>query len=86
MRWATAGAPRTLSGTGDQFSERIDHVNDLQGHLLAIAHEVKDLRDRVAGIDQLQAELARLRAERDGLQDVLARIGALANRVSPGAG
>jgi cell shape-determining protein MreC len=86
MRWATAGGPRTLSGTGDQFSERIDHVNDLQGHLLAIAHEVKDLRDRVAGIDQLQAELGRLRAERDELQDVLARIGALANRVRPGLG
>jgi hypothetical protein len=77
---------RTLSGTGDQFSERIDHVNDLQGHLLAIAHEVKDLRDRVAGIDQLQAELARLRAERDELQDVLGRIGALANRARPGVG
>jgi cell shape-determining protein MreC len=80
------GGARTLSGTGDQFSERIDHVNDLQGHLLAIAHEVKDLRDRVAGIDQLQAELARLRAERDELQDVLARIGTLANRTRPGAG
>jgi hypothetical protein len=86
MRWATAGGPRTLSGTGDQFSERIDHVNDLQGHLLAIAHEVKDLRDRVAGIDQLQAELGRLRAERDELQDVLARIGTLANRARPGKG
>lgn len=80
------GGARTLSGTGDQFSERIDHVNDLQGHLLAIAHEVKDLRDRVAGIDQLQAELARLRAERDELQDVLARIGTLANRARPGMG
>lgn len=61
-------------------------MNDLQGHLLAIAHEVKDLRDRVAGIDQLQAELTRLRAERDELQDVLARIGALANRPRPGVG
>ena len=61
-------------------------MNDLQGHLLAIAHEVKDLRDRVAGIDQLQTELARLRAERDELQGVLARIGALANRVRPGVG
>lgn len=65
-------------------------MNDLQGHLLAIAHEVKDLRDRVAGIDQLQAQLqaevARLRAERDELQDVLARIGALADRARPGAG
>ena len=80
------GGARTLSGTGDQFIERIDHVNDLQGHLLAIAHEVKDLRDRVAGIDQLQAELGRLRAERDELQDVLARIGALADRVRPGVG
>lgn len=80
------GGARTLSGTGDQFSERIDHVNDLQGHLLAIAHEVKDLRDRVAGIDQLQAELARLRVERDELQGVLARIGALANRARPGVG
>ena len=80
------GGARTLSGTGDQFIERIDHVNDMQGHLLAIAHEVKDLRDRVAGIDHLQAELARLRAERDELQDVLARIGALADRVRPGVG
>ena len=80
------GGARTLSGTGDQFIERIDHVNDMQGHLLAIAHEVKDLRDRVAGIDPLQAELARLRAERDELQDVLARIGALADRVRPGVG
>lgn len=61
-------------------------MNDLQGQLLAIAHEVKDLRDRVAGIDQLQAEVARLRAERDELQDVLARIGALADRARPGAG
>ena len=61
-------------------------MNDMQGHLLAIAHEVKDLRDRVAGIDQLQTELARLRAERDELQDVLARIGTLANRVRPGVG
>lgn len=61
-------------------------MNDLQGHLLAIAHEVKDLRDRVAGIDQLQAELTRLRAERDELRDVLARIGALANRPRPGVG
>lgn len=61
-------------------------MNDLQGHLLAIAHEVKDLRDRVAGIDQLQAELGRLRAERDELQDVLGRIGALANRGRPGVG
>lgn len=60
-------------------------MNDLQGHLLAIAHEVKDLRDRVAGIDQLQAEVARLRAERDELQDVLARIGALADRARSGA-
>ncbi len=80
------GGARTLSGTGDQFIERIDHVNDMQGHLLAIAHEVKDLRDRVAGIDHLQAELARLRAERDELQDVLARIGALADLVRPGVG
>ena len=80
------GGARTLSGTGDQFIERIDHVNDMQGHLLAIAHEVKDLRDRVAGIDQLQAELGRLRAERDELQDVLARIGTLANRARPGKG
>jgi hypothetical protein len=77
------GWARTLSGTGDQFIERIDHVNDMQGHLLAIAHEVKDLRDRVAGIDQLQAELARLRAERDELQDVLARIGILVERARP---
>lgn len=61
-------------------------MNDLQGHLLAIAHEVKDLRDRVAGIDQLQAEVARLRAERDELQEVLARIGALADRARPGVG
>ena len=61
-------------------------MNDLQGHLLAMAHEVKDLRDRVAGIDQLQAELARLRAERDELQGVLARIGTLASRVRPGMG
>ena len=61
-------------------------MNDLQGHLLAIAHEVKDLRDRVAGIDQLQAEVTRLRAERDELQDVLARIGTLANRARPGKG
>lgn len=59
-------------------------MNELQGHLSAIAHEVKGLRDRVAGIDQLQAELARLRAERDELQDVLARIGALADRTRPG--
>lgn len=58
-------------------------MNDLQGHLLAIAHEVKDLRDRVAGIDQLQADIARLRAERDELQDVLARIAALADRAHP---
>ena len=61
-------------------------MNELQGHLSAIAHEVKGLRDRVAGIDQLQAELARLRVERDELQDVLARIGALANRARPGVG
>ena len=61
-------------------------MNDLQGQLLAIAHEVKDLRDRVAGIDQLQAEVTRLRAERDELQDVLARIGTLANRARPGKG
>ena len=61
-------------------------MNDLQGHLLAIAHEVKDLRDRVAGIDQLQAELGRLRAERDELQDVLGRIGTLATRPRPGVG
>jgi regulator of replication initiation timing len=80
------GGARTLSGTGDQFIERIHHVNDLQGQLLAIAHEVKDLRDRVAGIDQLQAEVTRLRAERDELQDVLARIGTLANRARPGKG
>jgi hypothetical protein len=53
-------------------------VNDLHGQLLAIAHEVKDLRDRVAGIDQLQADIARLRAERDELHEVLSRIGALA--------
>jgi regulator of replication initiation timing len=71
---------RTLSVTADQSTERIDHVNDLQGHLLAIAHEVKDLRDRVAGIDQLQADIARLRTERDELRDVLARIAVLADR------
>ena len=58
-------------------------MNDLQGHLLAIAHEVKDLTDRVAGIDQLQADIARLRAERDELQDVLARIAVLADRARP---
>jgi len=58
-------------------------VNDLQGHLLAIAHEVKDLRDRVAGIDQLQADIARLRAERDELRDVLTRIAILADRPRP---
>jgi hypothetical protein len=58
-------------------------VNDLHGHLLAIAHEVKDLRDRVAGIDQLQAELARLRAERDELHEVLGRIGILVERARP---
>lgn len=58
-------------------------MNDLHGHLLAIAHEVKDLRDRVAGIDQLQAELARLRAERDELHDVLGRIGVLVERARP---
>ncbi len=50
---------------------------------MAIAHEVKDLRDRVAGIDQLQADIARLRAERDELQDVLARIAVLADRARP---
>ena len=61
-------------------------MNDLQGQLLAIAHEVKDLRDRVAGIDQLQAEVTRLRAERDELQDVLGRIGTLANRARPRVG
>jgi hypothetical protein len=61
-------------------------VNDLQGHLLAIAHEMKDLRDRVAGIDQLQADIARLRAERDELQDVLARIAMLADRSLPQSG
>gem|GEM_PF-1350414 len=61
----------------------MDHVNDLHGHLMAIAHEVKDLRDQVAGIDQLQADIARLRAERDRLHDVLIRIGALADRVRP---
>jgi hypothetical protein len=55
-------------------------VNDLHGQLLAIAHEVKDLRDRVAGIDQLQADLVRLRTERDELHEVLSRIGALAER------
>ena len=55
-------------------------MNDLHGQLLAIAHEVKDLRDRVAGIDQLQADIVRLRAERDELHDVLSRIGALADR------
>ncbi len=55
-------------------------MNDLHGQLLAIAHEVKDLRDRVAGIDQLQADLVRLRAERDELHEVLSRIGALAER------
>jgi hypothetical protein len=37
----------------------------------------------VAGIDQLQADIARLRAERDELQDVLARIAALAHRAHP---
>ena len=58
-------------------------MNDLHGQLLAIAHEVKDLRDRVAGIDQLQADIARLRAERDELHDVLSRIGALADRARP---
>ena len=58
-------------------------MNDLHGHLLAIGHEVKDLRDRVAGIDHLQAELARLRAERDELHDVLARIGVLVERARP---
>ena len=58
-------------------------MNDLHGHLLGIGHEVKDLRDRVAGIDQLQAELARLRAERDELHDVLARIGVLVERARP---
>ena len=58
-------------------------MNDLQGHLLAIAHEVKDLRDRVAGIDQLQADIARLRAERDELRDVLTRIAILADRPRP---
>ena len=58
-------------------------MNDLHGHLLAIAHEVKDLRDRVAGIDQLQAELARLRAERDELHEVLGRIGILVERARP---
>ena len=78
-----SGRGRTLSVTVDQLTERIDHVNDLQGHLLAIAHEVKDLRNRVAGIDQLQADIARLRAERDELQDVLARIAALADRAHP---
>lgn len=55
-------------------------MNDLHGQLLAIAHEVKDLRDRVAGIDQLQADLVRLRTERDELHEVLSRIGALAER------
>jgi hypothetical protein len=55
-------------------------VNDLHGHLSAIAHEMKNLRDRVAGIDQLQADIARLRAERDELHDVLARIAVLADR------
>ena len=78
-----SGRSRTLSVTADQLTERIDHVNDLQGHLLAIAHEVKDLRDRVAGIDQLQADIARLRAERDELQDVLARVAVLADRARP---
>ncbi len=58
-------------------------MNDLHGQLMAIAHEVKDLRDQVAGIDQLQADSARLRAERDQLHDVLIRIGALADRVRP---
>lgn len=58
-------------------------MNDLHGQILAIAHEVKDLRDRVAGIDQLQADIARLRAERDELHDVLSRIGALADQARP---
>jgi hypothetical protein len=37
----------------------------------------------VAGIDQLQVDIARLRAERDELRDVLARIAILADRPRP---
>lgn len=55
---------------------------------MAIAHEMRDLRDRMAGIDGLHAEIGRLlqetdrlRAERDELQDILARIGLLADRI-----
>jgi hypothetical protein len=62
-------------------------LSDLRGELVAIAREMKDLRDRMAGIDGLHAEIGRLtletdrlRAERDELRDVLARIGLLAER------
>ena len=63
-------------------------MSDLRGELTAIAHEMRDLRDRMAGIDGLHAEISRLtqetdrlRAERDELRDVVARIGLLAERV-----
>jgi len=62
-------------------------LSDLRRELVAIAHEMKDLRDRMAGIDGLHAEISRLaqetdrlRAERDELRDVLVRIGVLAER------
>jgi uncharacterized coiled-coil DUF342 family protein len=65
-------------------------LSDLRRDLVAIAHEMRHLRDRMAGIDGLHAEISRLlqeadrlRAERDELQDVLARIGLLAERARP---
>lgn len=69
------------------WQERVERLDELNRRLAAMAEEIGHLRSQVARIDglrtdveRLEQEVGRARAERDDLQEVLARIGDLAQQ------
>jgi uncharacterized protein HemX len=71
------------------WQERIERLTDLQSRL-EMAHEIGELRAKVARIDELRGEVTRLgqeterlRAERDDLRESLGRVAEIVQRVIP---
>jgi TolA-binding protein len=72
-----------------RWPERIERLNELQGHLAAMAQEIERLKAQLKHIDELHAENLRLSQanetlvlDRDELRTVVARIGELIQRAS----